>query len=212
MSETETIGVEFRTALGKRNSRRLRAEGKVPAVLYGHGQDSKSLSVRESEIDAAVRHGSQLVRLTGALNEDAVIRELQWDTWGQSILHVDLLRVARGELIEVTVPIETRGEAPGAREGGVVQLHMHELTFVCPADSIPEKFSVNINELEAGQQITLQELTLPARAETDLDPSTVLVSCEIPVEEPEEEELAEAGEGEPEVIGRKEEEAEEDES
>ena len=75
------------------------------------------------ELETALRHGSRLVSLTGAVNESAFIRELQWDTWGTHIVHVDFTRISEHEIVEVRVPVELRGEAPGVREGGVVVQH-----------------------------------------------------------------------------------------
>ncbi|GAB6167112.1 50S ribosomal protein L25/general stress protein Ctc [Thermostilla marina] len=206
---SETLHVEVRNVFGKRNARRLRARGLIPANLYGHKQECVALSVPASEMEAAVRHGSRMVRLDGGVQEDAVIREVQWDTWGLEILHVDFLRVSKGESVEVTVPIEIRGEAPGVKEGGVLKVHLHELEMACPATSIPEKVVVKVNNLEIGQHITIGDLALPEGAKVDIDPSTAVVSCDAAGEAAEEEEeAAETGAAEPELIGRKKEEDE----
>ena len=99
------------------------SRGRFPAVLYGHGLECVPLSVAADVLTAAIRHGSRLVSLTGAVNESAFIRDLQWDTWGTHIVHVDFTRISEHEIVEVRVPIELRGESPGVREGGVVVQH-----------------------------------------------------------------------------------------
>ena len=118
----ETLKVELRTNLGKHNTRRLRRAGSVPAILYGHQQDPVCLSLASEEVDAAIRHGGRLVNLAGAMSEQAFIRDLQWDTFGLHVLHVDFSRISEHEVVEVVVAIELRGEAPGVREGGVIKL------------------------------------------------------------------------------------------
>ena len=197
------LAVQSRNTQGKHFNRRLRLSGKIPGVLYGHGLESVSLAVEADDLSAAIRHGSRLVSLTGAVSESAFIRELQWDTWGKHIVHVDFTRISEFEIVEVGVPIELRGEAPGVREGGVVSQLIHEVEIACPAAVIPEKLAVNINHLALEQEILLNALELPQGAKVlAADLEAVVVHCRIPVEMPEEG-AAEAVPGEPEVIGAK---------
>ena len=205
----EELHVQLREERGKHNARRLRRRGQIPAVLYGHGQQTVTLSVPAEEMDGALRHGSRLVRLAGAVNEQAFIRDLQWDTWGTHVLHVDFTRVSEHEKVTVTVPIELRGEAPGIREGGVVKHLVHELEMEVEATSIPEKVYVNVNQLNLGGSIRVADLELPPGAKVFVEPETAVVECSLVVEQVIEE-APEAG-AEPEVIGRKKEEAEEEE-
>jgi large subunit ribosomal protein L25 len=203
------LAVEHRDSQGKHRNRRLRQSGKIPGVLYGHGLECVSLSVAADELASAIRHGSRLVSLAGAVNESAFIRQLQWDTWGTHIIHVDFTRISEHEIVEVRVPVELRGESPGVREGGVVVQHVHEVEIACPASVIPEKLAVNINHLMLEQSILLNALELPQGAKilaADLD--VAVVECIIPKEMPEEG-AAEAVPGEPEIIGAKEKEGEE---
>jgi large subunit ribosomal protein L25 len=206
-----SLAVQSRETTGKRRNRRLRQSGQIPAVLYGHGLECVSLSVETDVLTAAIRHGSRLVSLTGAVNESAFIRELQWDTWGTHIVHVDFTRISEHEIVEVRVPVELRGEAPGVREGGVVVQSIHEVEIACPASVVPEKLHVNINHLALEQKILLSELKLPEGAKMlAADLEATVVECIVPVEMPEEG-AAEAAPGEPEVIGAKPGEEEEEE-
>lgn len=206
----ETMNIEMRETRGTRSARRLRDSGRIPAILYGHGEQTVSVSLLAEQLEAAVRHGGRLVHLTGALTEQAFIRELQWDTWGKSVLHVDLTRISAHERVEVRVAVELRGEAPGVRAGGVVEQPVHELDIDCEATSIPEKIAVNINHLELNQSITVADLKLPETVRVLADPATVVVQCNVPAETVEEE--AGPAEGaEPELIGRKKAEEEEEE-
>ncbi len=206
----QLLPVECRDTRGKRRNRRLRDSGRIPAILYGHGLECVSLAVPSEELAAVIRHGSRLVSLTGAVSESAFIRDLQWDTWGTHIVHVDFTRISEHEVVEVRVGIELRGEAPGVREGGVIAQHIHEVELSCPASVIPEKLQVNINNLKLTESITLASLELPQGAKllTD-DLEAIIVECVVPAELPEEG-VAEAAPGEPEVIGAKEKEGEEE--
>ncbi|NLE38658.1 MAG: 50S ribosomal protein L25 [Pirellulaceae bacterium] len=205
----EVLQVESRTTRGTNNSRRLRKSGKLPAILYGHGEETVSLSVAVDAMEAVIRHGSHVVELDGAVKQSALIRELQWNTWGTEIVHVDFARVSADEVIEVTVPIELRGEAPGLKEGGILEHLLHEIDVECKATLVPDRIKANVNHLQVGGNITVADLDLPEGAKWLASPETVVVQCIIPAEITEEEGV-EAGEGEPEVIGAKKEEDESD--
>jgi len=201
----ENLVVQSREPGGKRQNRRLRKAGTVPVVLYGHGEDVVCLGVSARDLQAVINHGSYMVSLSGAVNESAFIREVQWDTWGNEVLHVDFTRVSADEKVKVQLPVELRGEAPGVKAGGVVEHLIHNIEIECPAASIPEKIRVSINELELGGSITLGDLELPEGAILIRDAESVAVQCVEPTVV-DEEEPAEAVPGEPEVIGAKEEE------
>ncbi len=170
-----------------------------------------SLAVSSDAVDAVVRRGARVVKLTGAVSESAFIRECQWDTWGTRVMHVDFTRISAHEKVEVEVSVELRGESPGLKAGGTVQHLVHELEVECEAMSIPEKFSVNINHLELDQSITVADLELSDGVAVLAPPETVIVQC-ILVAEAAEEAVAEGAEAEPELIGRKKAEEEEAES
>ncbi len=204
------LAVQSRDTRGKHRNRRLRLAGHIPAVLYGHGLGSVPLSVEADVLTSAIRHGSRLVQLTGAANESAFIRELQWDTWGTHVIHVDFTRISEHEIVEVRVPIELRGESPGVREGGVIVQLVHDVELACPASAIPEKLAVNINQLALNASVKLGELALPEGAKIlAADMEAIVVECAVPVEAPEE--GGAAAPGEPEVIGAKEKEEEPEE-
>lgn len=203
----EALTVEIRNSRGSRRARRQRAQGHVPAVLYGHGQETVSLSLPSAELSAALRHGARLVDLKGAVAEKAFIRELQWDTFGLHVLHVDLARVSEDETLRVKVPVELRGSAVGLKEGGVVDHHLHELEIECRATNIPDKIQVNVNELHLNRAIAVADLKLPEGVRVLDDADEIVVQCVPPREEAEA--AGELGSVEPEVIGRKPEEEEE---
>ena len=200
----EVLKVEQRDAFGKHVNRRMRRDGRLPVILYGHKQASLSLSMAAADLARALRHGSKLIELQGAISENAVIRELQWDTFGQEVLHVDLMRVNVNERLTVEVPVETRGIAPGTKENGIVELLVHVVEVETTAKAIPEKLVLNINEVQVGDTLTVADIEeLPAGAKVLLDAETPLLHCTEALEEIEAE-----GEGtvEPELIGRPEQE------
>jgi large subunit ribosomal protein L25 len=207
----ETLESESRDTHGKRSTKRLRSGGKVPAVLYGHGQKTVSLAVPADQIRAAIRHGSRVVKLKGAANDSALIRDLQYDTFGLEILHVDFARVSEHERVRVEVPLEVRGQAAGLKEGGVIEHLIHTVEIECPVSAIPEKVVINVANLKLDDSMTVGQATLPEGAKIVSGADEIAVQCLKPKDE--EEGAAEPGaEGsvEPELI-RKDKPAEDEE-
>ncbi|HVU87201.1 MAG TPA: 50S ribosomal protein L25 [Pirellulales bacterium] len=204
---SEALKVEKRESHGKRNNRRLRNAGSVPAVLYGHGEQTLSLKVAADQLSAALRHGARVVDLEGAVKEKAFIRELQWDPFGTHILHIDLTRVSADERLQIEVPVILRGEAPGVKEGGHLEQSHHTVEIECLAIAIPEKLELRVGELKLDESLHASNIELPQGVKLLTDPETVIVHCALAKEETEEGEAGEAAE--PEIIGRK---AEEEES
>lgn len=199
---SEVLNVQPRSAEGKRAARRLRHGGAIPAILYGHGEANICLQAPADEVRAVVRHGTRVVDLKGAVNEKAFIRQLQWDTFGTDVLHLDLARVSADEKVQVKITIELRGEAPGLKQGGIVTHHLHEVEIECPAISIPDKLTLRASALTLGAELLVKDLEVPPGVTILTDADEVVVDCTEPKAELEE--AAQAGVGaEPELIGRK---------
>jgi large subunit ribosomal protein L25 len=211
MATSVELAVQSREKTGSAEARRLRKRGLVPGNIYGHGEGSVTVSVPEESITPMVFAGHRVVdiRMNGG-SELAIIRDVQWDTFGQKILHFDLLRVSRDEKVEMEVAIELRGISPGVLAGGILDLHLHSISIVCPAYSIPDHVYVKINNLGLGQAIHVRDLELPPEIEVQQEPDEIVVQVTQPaVVEEEEEAEAAPGATQPEVIGRKAEKEEE---
>ena len=133
------LSTSVRTEVGSNAVKKVRKAGRVPAILYGHGEQNVNLSLCGEELHSVLRHGGKLVDLKGDVTDTALVRGLQWNTYGTDVLHVDLARVSAEERVHVSVPVETRGTAAGAREGGIVEIVVHEVEIECPAGTIPGK-------------------------------------------------------------------------
>lgn len=191
---------------------RLRRNGKLPAVLYGHGEESVSLALAADELESSLRHGAKVVDLDGAATGKALLQDVQWDTFFHQVLHVDLLRVRAGERVTVDVPIELRGESPGVANGGLLEQLVHSVEIEVALDVIPEKLHVKINKLEIGGHLTVKDIVdLPVGAKVNLDDDELIVHCVMPAAEEEEAAAEEGVAVEPEVIGKGKEDEEESE-
>ena len=182
----EQLQTEIRDDRGTKNARRLRQSGKTPAILYGHGKENVAIAIDSSSLEAILRRGQRLIELAGAVNENAFVRDVQWDTYGVNLLHMDLTRVREDDTVEIDVSIELRGTAPGVSSGGVVSQAIYSITLECPVMEIPEKLEVNINELQLEEIITVADIEIPANCTLISDPGTLAVQCVVRMEDEEE--------------------------
>ncbi len=194
----ETIETQKREARGTRQVMKLRGQGLVPAILYGHGEENICLAIREEAVATLIRHGSKLVNLTGEVKDTALLRDVQWDSLGSDIIHLDFARVSQAELVEVTLPVELHGEAPGLAEGGQLRFQTHLMSIRCPAGLIPEHIVVEVGGLHLGQSIHAGEVKLPEGATTVTPASIVIVQIVSPTATSDD--VATASATEPELI------------
>lgn len=193
MSEVK-ISAEPRTEFGKGGARRTRRAGKVPAVLYGHGEAPKHIALPAREFAAAIRHGGINQVFSIAISDGtealALPKAIQRDPLKDTFEHVDLLIVRRGERVTVEVPIQLVGEAV---RGTLVVVEHDRLSVNVEAMHVPESLAVSIEGLEGGTQITALEVTLPAGMELAGDPEVTIVNISVA---PSAEQLKGEGEGE----------------
>jgi large subunit ribosomal protein L25 len=204
MAETVQMEVQPRSGRGTHLAAKLRRQGRVPAVVYGHKEATVPVSVSNDDLHKAIRHGARVLDLqAGGKTEKVLIRELQWDHLGQEILHVDFARISEDERIHVTVPLELRGTAVGVTGGGLLDQPMHTLAIECLAIRIPESIRVNVSELQVGQAIHVKDLHLPEGVKALADADAIVIQVKTPVAEPEAAAAVPAAEqAEPERIGR----------
>jgi large subunit ribosomal protein L25 len=170
------ISAEPRTEFGKGGARRTRRAGKVPAVLYGHGEKPRHIALPAREFAAAIRHGgaNQLFNIEisdGGGSALALPKAIQRDPIKDTYEHIDLLVVRRGEKVTVEVPIQLIGDA--ARDTLIV--HEHDtLSILADATRLPDHLEVSIDGLEAGSQVTAGDVQLPTGVELAADADMIV--------------------------------------
>ncbi|MCT2583024.1 50S ribosomal protein L25/general stress protein Ctc [Actinophytocola gossypii] len=175
MSEVR-LAAEPRTQFGKGAARRTRRDGKIPAVLYGHGSDPKHLALPAIEFARVVRENGQnaILRLDiDNKSELALTKTVTTHPIKNYIEHVDLLLVQRGEKVTVDVPVVLTGEA---QPGTLITQDATVLSVEVEALHIPEQFEVSVQDVEAGTQILASDVTLPPGSELLTDPETLIVA------------------------------------
>ncbi|MHC5544826.1 50S ribosomal protein L25, partial [Singulisphaera rosea] len=122
---------------GSRVSRKLRARGRIPAIIYGHKQAPVPISLTRDSVWEMVKKSTHLAELSldGGATEMVIVRELQWDHLGKEIIHLDFARVSAEESIETEVRLDLRGTSPGVAEGGILEQPIHTLSVTCRANA-----------------------------------------------------------------------------
>jgi large subunit ribosomal protein L25 len=205
MADSVQLEAQERPAQGTRHARKLRKEGLVPAVVYGHKIATESVAISGDLLGKAIRHGARVVDLKQKAGlQKALIREVQWDAMGHAILHVDFARVAADERITLEVRVELRGTAPGIAAGGVLVQPIHNLSVECLVIAVPESIRVNIGELQLNQAIHVKDLVLAEGLIVKNDPEAIIVQVAPQVAEAAAAAVpgVAAEQAEPEVIGR----------
>jgi large subunit ribosomal protein L25 len=175
-----TLTAEVGRQLGSRATRRLRREGKIPGVIYGHGTDPVSVAISGRELRVALNGEAgvnQLLSLdTGAATFLALARDLQRDPVAQTVTHVDFQIVRRDEVISADVSIVLTGEALEVQHGdGLVDQQMFTISINARPSDIPTSVELDVTSLTIGDQLRISDLTLPPGVTTDLDPETAVV-------------------------------------
>jgi large subunit ribosomal protein L25 len=178
--EQAFLKAEKRQHAGSKSSSRLRDTGRLPATIYGHKQAPESVSLDKHEFTLKLQHGIKLFDLEiDGKNDKMLVKDLQYDYLGKSVIHVDFLRVDLAEKVKVTVPIEVKGVAKGAAEGGIIQSHFDKIELECIVTDIPKAIVVNVKELGIGDAIHAGDLKLPEGARLVTDPKALILTCNI---------------------------------
>jgi large subunit ribosomal protein L25 len=209
-TQSTTLTIEPREASHSRATRRLRREGRVPGVLYGRGDEPLAFSVDARELRHAMHGSGAVLELSGdgTGSTAAVLKETQRHPVRGDVLHVDLLRVDLNQPIHATVTLHIAGneDAPGVREGGVLEQVVRELNVEALPSELPDAIELDVSGMQINDTATIAQVTPPAGVTLLDDPEMVVVSLSPPrlEVEPEEEletEVGVVGEGADEAEG-----------
>jgi large subunit ribosomal protein L25 len=194
-TETDTkVIAESRENFGKGFARRLRAAGKIPAVIYGHGTTPVHVALPGHQVSLLIRRANAVLELQVDGKEQlTLVKDVQKDPVHQIIEHIDLLVVKKGEKIQVDVPIVVTGES---FSGTIVNLDNATVLLEVEATHIPENVEVDVEGLEEGAHITAADLKLPKGASLVTEPETLIVAITVPAAPTADDEAADAASAE----------------
>ena len=182
MAEKVIVKAEVRQGRGKEDSKKMRREGKVPAIVYGAGMDAVAVSVTLSDLASILRSDTGpntlfALDIEGQGSSDVIFQDRQVDPIRGRLIHADLRRFAAGEKIEVTVAIHIAGHAAGLTEEGAVMVQqLREIKVLCEPKNIPETINVDVTELKLGDSIHVSDLKIGEGVEVHEDPEAIVVT------------------------------------
>ena len=192
------LKANIRATVGNGPARRLRQAGQIPAVLYGPKTESVLLSVNKSDLDLALKQGRSGQIILNLVVQDngetytrpAMIKELQLHPLSRNYLHIDFYEIDLDRKITLGIPIVTVGSSVGVERGGVLQIIRRELEVECLPFEVPESIQIDITDLDMGDSIHLEDISLDGDVELLGEPNLTVVTVLSPKleEEPEEEE------------------------
>ncbi len=201
-----SLSAQARTGTGTGNARKLRQAGSVPAVVYGHGRETQSITLNTRELDrllSSISVSSTVIQLSiDGTTSNTLIREIQRHPVKRSIVHVDFQQLVAGEKITVSIPLRFVGTPEGVRlSGGILEEVLHQVHLKVDPSSIPSHIEVDVTPLTIGRSIHVGELPLPEGVIVlDDEDATVCVCAAPKTEAAGVGEAGEGGAGEPELI------------
>jgi large subunit ribosomal protein L25 len=178
VDDSNRIVAEVRESFGKGAARKLRATGKIPAVVYGHGTDPQHLALPGHEVALLLRKANAVLDLDVAgASQLALVKDVQKDPVKQLIEHIDLVVIRKGEKVIVDIPVHVEGESFA---GTIAALDANTISVEAEATHIPERIVVDIEGAEEGTQIFAKDLVLPAGSTLITDPGTLVINVTTP--------------------------------
>lgn len=170
MTSSVEIVAELRDVKGTGAARSVRSKGMVPGIVYGGNEEPCAISINHKELLQEIEKGAFFSRMftlpLGKKKQNVVAKDIQFDRVTDVPIHVDFMRVNKDSTVHVHVPVHFENEAksPGLKRGGVMNIISHQIEVVCPADSIPQSFTVDLSGIEINQSIHIDAISLPSGA------------------------------------------------
>jgi len=196
-----TIAVEKRSLLGKNACKKLRANGRIPGTVYGQKKEVLSIDLSLEDMLSIIKKREKILQIQ--LNkqlEDVMVKEIDYDTFGEKVFHIDFCRIDMKAKINVTVPLSFIGIPKGVKAGGIWQKSIQKVQIFCLPVEIPESIAVNVEGLEVGHHIRVKDLVVSPNVEIKNDPETIVTFISAMKEEQPAPGATEEEKAEPQVI------------
>ncbi len=180
MNKTLTLEAKTRERTGSKASVRLREEGRIPAIVYGHKQEPVAISLDAHDFAEGLHHGHRLMDIQiGGETRKLLLKDVQYDHLSRDVVHVDLVRVDVTETIRVTVPVELKGITKGAGAGGIVESHTDRIDVECLAMKMPDTITISVKEMDIGDIIHAGDVALPEGVSLASAADTIIATCQM---------------------------------
>lgn len=197
----KSLKIEKRDKIGKGGSKRLRREGKIPIIIYGHGEETDHAMVSRKELKSYLHeHKEEIMTLGTGRGKNVVIKEVQYDPVTGEPIHIDFMHIHKGEKLKLSIPLILDGTSAGVKEGGILEQWVREIEIECLPKDIPDEVRIDVSKLKIGDSLHIENLFIGEGVTILLPPEEAIVTVMPPRREEvtaaieEEEEEAEEGE------------------
>jgi len=177
------LDIKRREKTGKEVAKKLRREGYIPAVLYGH-RGTRNLSVKELDFknlfEEIGEHSIISLKIEDGEKAEVIVKDFQLDPVKRDIIHVDFFEIERGKLLRTEVPIKVEGTSKGVKKGGILEVFLRDLEIECLPKDIPDSISINIEELDLGDSLHVKDLKISPKITLLSNPEQVVVTIGTP--------------------------------
>lgn len=177
------LSVVKREKTGKECAKKLRKQGLIPAIVYGHNFDPVPISVKANELESILHKykGETLLFNLEVQNGEtqriqAILKDYQLHPVTDKIIHLDFVAIKEGETVSIDVPLEFVGRPVGLTKGGVIEIFMHDLTVECLPSNIPDKIQVDISNLDLGDVLHVKDIKVPEGVKVLDDPEDTVIT------------------------------------
>ncbi len=205
MADTATLAATTRERLGSRYTKRARKAGKMPAVIYGHGEAPQAVELDAKETLKHIHKGEKVFELSmGGASQTVLLKDLQFDYLGTNIIHCDFARVDLNERVRTRVHIVFVGDAAGLKGGGTAMVHpVNEIEIECRVADMPDSIEVDVTGMGEGSHMSAGDVAMAEGMTLISDPELVIASITTADSDTADEEATVEGDAEPEVMNEK---------
>ena len=188
---TLRLSAETRSDTGKGAAKKMRRAGRIPAILYGRGQEGVSLSLGNKEVSHLLANPGAMTNVLEleitdsgkSSKKNILVKKIQKHPFREEVLHMDLLEIALDQKISVMVPIELAGESEGVKMGGILEMKRRELEITSLPNQIPDTIVIDITELQIGDAVHVEDITPPDGAQISFESNFTVLSVVAPAAE-----------------------------
>lgn len=157
----KTLKIEKRDKIGKGGSKQLRREGKIPIIIYGHGEESEPAVISRKELKSYLHeHKEEIIKLGTGRGKNVVIKEVQYDPVTEEPIHIDFMHIHKGEKLKLSIPLILDGTSAGVKEGGILEQWVREIGIECFPKDIPDEVRIDVSKLKIGDSLHIKDLVV----------------------------------------------------
>jgi len=182
----KTLKIEKRDKTGKVEAKRLRRDGKIPVIIYGHGEKTDHAMVSKKTLKSYLHeHKEEIIKLGAGKGKNVVVKEIQYDPITEEPIHIDFMHVHKGEKLKISIPVILENTPVGIKEGGILEQWVRKVEIECLPKDIPDEIRIDIGRLKIGESLHIKDLSVGEGVKILLPPEEAFVSVMPPRREEE---------------------------